>query len=520
MPGSHLRMNVRVTIRPLTHRQQLGTHTMGITQKCHEFSVNWWLVPQWRSRRTWPKPCSVAVVMQNALKLQSEPQLETNPCPLCGESEGTPIADRVAGGHTLDTQSCIQCGAVYQSSSWTSDELLSEYEGEQLGDSAVLVLPIPEGTIGCSDPHYERVRNAQLTGRAHNAITLGYMQTGDRVLQLGCGSGETLTIQREALGVECFGVEVSAELAALATEEHIDTTLTTFDSPDFLFEELDVIEAFHFLQRVPDPLQWLMRSWECLAVGGRIVVEVPNLYHPQGSLDEVFLRPGNLHYWSESTLSALLERAGFTVERVVSTLTLFVVGRKESPEQRDVPYSRQLLTHPEHNHEWIVTRLKSYGAMERIRQTMRKQGPNMDLLHQLVHQLMRPAFGFHVVTVGLDLIDFFLNHRAVGLACLLATAASDGPYEKELTERFAKLAKVIREEGITAVGLPSPAKAPTPARTLATETEKNPTKVVLPERTKVRELMRQIREEFAHRPALQVAQRAPFQPGGPNVVHA
>ncbi len=225
------------------------------------------------------------------LNLQSVPQLETNPCPLCGESEGSPIAERVAGGHTLDTQSCIQCGTVYQSSSWTSDELLIEYEAEQLGDSAVLVLPIPEGTLSCSDPQFERVRNAQLTGRAHNAITLGYMQTGDRVLQLGCGTGETLSIQREVLGVDCFGVEVSTELAALATESRVDTTITTFDSPDFSFEELDVIESFHFLQRVPDPLQWLRRSWECLAVGGRIVIEVPNPIPPARTARRSLLAP-------------------------------------------------------------------------------------------------------------------------------------------------------------------------------------------------------------------------------------
>lgn len=458
--------------------------------------------------------------MQNALKLQSEPQLETNPCPLCSECEGSPIADRVAGGHTLDTQSCLQCGTVYQSSSWTSDELLLEYESEHLGDTAVLVLPIPEGTLGCSDPDYERVRSALLTGRAHNAITLGYMQTGDRVLQLGCGSGETLAIQREVLGIDCFGVEVSSELATLSTEAGVETTLTTFDSPDFAFEELDVIEAFQFLQRVPDPLQWLRRSWECLAVGGRIVIEVPNLYHPQGLLDEVFLRAGHLHYWSESTLAALLQRAGFTVERTVSTLTLFAVGRKESPEMRDVPFTSTLLQQPEHTHDWIATRLKTYAAMERTRQTMRKQGPNMDLMHQLVHQLMKPAFGFHVVNVGLDLIEYFLQHKAIGLACLLATAASEGPYEKELTERFAKLAKVIREEGIAAVGLPSPTKIPAASRTLATETAKKPTKLVRPERTMVAEIMREMRDQFSSRVAMQVSQRAPFQPGRPSIFHA
>lgn len=386
-------------------------------------------------------------MLNAALKLHPEPALDLNPCPLCGGHSGELISEMVAGGHGIDTQTCHHCGAVYQPVSWSSEELLLAYEAEHLGETELVHVPTPEGTITAKEPEYEKVKTTLLTGRAHNALSLAYVQPGDRVLQLGCGSGETLVVQREALGIECFGVELSATLADLAAEQRIDVQLSSLDAPEFDFEELDVIEAFQFLQRVPDPLAWLQRCWDCLAVGGRIVLEVPNLYHPQGSLGESFFRATHLHTWSESTLTALLTRAGFVVERVVSTLTLFAVARKDDATPKDVAFSTALLSHPEHDCQWVAGHLRNYDALEATRAQIRRDGPDLDKMHRLVHLLMKPTFETQVVNACLDLVEYFLDHRAVGLACLVATAASDGPYSAPLCERFAKLAEVIRVEG-------------------------------------------------------------------------
>lgn len=465
----------------------------------------------------------MAPCMPNAmLKIHPEPSLDVNPCPLCGGQSGELISERVAGGHGIDTHSCHHCGTVYQPVSWSSEELHAAYEAEHLGETEILVLPIPEATMTVGDHYFDKVKSALLTGRANNAIALSYMQPGDRVLQLGCGAGETLVAQRDALGIECFGVELSEQLAKMADEHHIEVQLSTFDSPDFRFEELDEIQAFQFIQRVPEPLLWLQRCWDCLAVGGRIVVEVPNLYHPQGPLGEAFLRATHLHSWSESTLTALLRRAGFTVERVVSTLTLFAVGRKESSVPRDIAFSSELLSHPEHDSQWISSRLRNYEAMEKTRAAIRRDGPDMDKMHQLVHQLMKPAFEYHVVSVGLDLIDYFLSHRAVGLACLLATAASEGPYDAELIQRFGTLAKVIREEGVAAVGLPATTDAPAPTQMLRDHTKRQPIKTVPPPARKdlVSAMIEEMRRDFSGKGAFQIPLRAPFNPGGIHQVQA
>jgi SAM-dependent methyltransferase len=475
-----------------------------------------------RRGSSWPAPCIGAGMPNAMLKIHPEPFLDVNPCPLCGGQSGELISERVAGGHGIDTHSCHHCGAVYQPVSWSSEELHAAYEAELLGETETLTLPIPEATMTVGDPFFDKVKSALLTGRANNAIALSYMQPGDRVLQLGCGAGETLVTQREALGIECFGVELSDQIAEVAEDNRIEVQVTSIDSPDFHFEELDEIQAFHFIQRVPDPLLWLQRCWDSLAVGGRIVVEVPNLYHPQGALGEAFLRPTHLHSWSESTLTALLRRAGFVVERVVSTLTLFAVGRKESADARDIAFSSALLSHPEHDSQWVSSRLRNYDAMEKTRASIRRDGPDMDKMHQLVHQLMKPAFDYHVVQVGLDLIDFFLSHRAVGLACLLATAASEGPYDAELAERFAKLAKVIREEGVAAVGLPASTEAPAPTEMLRDHTKRQPTKTAPPPPRKelVAAMIEEMRRDYSGKAAFQIPPRAPFNPGGIQQVQA
>jgi hypothetical protein len=110
--------------------------------------------------------------------------------------------------------------------------------------------------------------------------------------------------------------------------------------------------------------------------------------------------------------------------------------------------------------------------MEQTRCHILQVGPSMDAVHQLVHQLMKPAFSWHVVDVILELVEFFMSHQAVGLACLVATAASEGPYETELTERLARLAHVIRRDGVEAVGLREIRADGAPSKALLRETKR------------------------------------------------
>lgn len=396
----------------------------------------------------------------------AEAKLETTNCPVCDGSGGIEVGTRVREAVGLVTVSCERCGTLYQPRHLDQHALQTTYELEFSQNPTLLSLPIPEGSISTDDPQFEAIRTRWHESQATHAATLGRIQRGDRVLELGCGTGTTLRLQAQKLGVRPLGVAHAPWQADAAREAGLDVQFRPVGDHDFAFEEVDVVQVFHLLQRVPNPLALLRRAWECLAVGGQIVIEVPNALRPIGLLEETFLRATDIVTFSEATLAALMRRAGFTIEKTVSSLSLFVVGRKDSTQRPVVPFNTNLLADPGQDAAWVSSRLQTYAALEHLRAKILNEGPNMDLLHQLVHLLMRPAFGWHIVDVVLALVDNFMGHRAIGLACLVTTAASEGPYEPELTERFAHLAQVIRRDGMSATGLTQAPIAETPAKTL------------------------------------------------------
>jgi SAM-dependent methyltransferase len=401
----------------------------------------------------------------------STPSSEPTPCPLCESTGGVPVGQQVRDGHSLTHVSCHQCGCVYITDPWDADRLSAAYAAE-FAEPTQLALPIDEGALLADDPQYGEVLDTWLKGRATHAASLASIQPGDRVLEIGAGRGETLEYQRKMLRIQPLAVETLESRATVMRAAGIETTVCPLTNPEWSFEHLDIVQVFHHLQRVPEPLALLRRAWESLAVGGRIVVEVPNLYHPHGRLEETFFRATNLCAFSESTLAALLRRAGFSVERTVSSLTLFMVGRKDTPERPVRAFSTNLLAYPEHTAEWVSQRLHNYAAMDKTRRLILEAGPSMDAVHQLVHELMKPAFAWHLVDVVVGLVEFFMGYKAVGLACLVATAASEGPYEPELTERFLRLAQVIRREGMAAVRLSEPTVEVDNSKALVLETRR------------------------------------------------
>jgi SAM-dependent methyltransferase len=361
---------------------------------------------------------------------------------------------------------CSTCGCVYLAQRPSDEILCLAYAAEYAEGTGMLALPTNEGGIATNDPGYAAVAHAWYSGRATHALELGAIQMGDRVLELGSGDGLTLCLQQELRNIRPLGLECLDARAARAEASGISTQVLPLTVTEFSVAPVDVVQTFHHLQRVPDPLKLLRSAWQALNVGSRIIVEVPNVCHPYGDLEGTFLRPTDLVYFSESTLCALLRRAGFTIERTVNSLTLFVVGRKDSQARAVSDFSQRLLAQPEQDAAWISERLLTYAAMERLRQRVLQDGPDVDSLHQLVHWMTKPAFVWHVVDVVLNLVEFFMTHQAVGLACLTATAASQGPYEAELTDRFARLAQVIRDDGVAAVGLLSTTPSPAAVQTL------------------------------------------------------
>jgi 2-polyprenyl-3-methyl-5-hydroxy-6-metoxy-1,4-benzoquinol methylase len=103
-----------------------------------------------------------------------------------------------------------------------------------------------------------------------------------RLLDLGCGSGATVALVKEARSVEwAGGVEIdqaSAEAARAVCDEvwAIDAAHTSFEH-EIAASSLDLVLCLDVLEHLADPWTMVRRLSPLIAPGGRLIVSVPNI---------------------------------------------------------------------------------------------------------------------------------------------------------------------------------------------------------------------------------------------------
>lgn len=136
-------------------------------------------------------------------------------------------------------------------------------------------------------------------------------------LDVGCGGGGFLKVAAAA-GYEVQGVEPSPAAEIASAQYNIPvykSDLTTMLS-ELSTAEYGVISYFHVLEHVFDPLAELQVARQLLNEKSLLVIEVPFFdtfsWKIFGSRHRHFYR-GHRHYFNETSMRALLSRAGFSV---------------------------------------------------------------------------------------------------------------------------------------------------------------------------------------------------------------
>lgn len=152
-----------------------------------------------------------------------------------------------------------------------------------------------------------------------------------RILEVGCAEGKLGEVVKGRFSLEYDGVELSQdrELARARLNQVFGTPAGQVQSSPY-----DLIISFHVLEHIARPQEEL-RAWSgLLAPGGRILIEVPNQAgHPLLVEDR---NPEHLHQFTPTSLTLLLDRSGFTCEKLTT-------GHYESPVYPD---SIRVLAHP------------------------------------------------------------------------------------------------------------------------------------------------------------------------------
>ena len=366
---------------------------------------------------------------------------------MCGvSSSGLEVGTRGRFNMNVRNIACDHCALVYQSPRPTRDAMAEYYATsyrEHYGD-----IGYPTAGGGHARPEdvgFQAAMDAWHRHQACNARLLGETQPGDQVLEVGCRHGRTLCLMRDEIGIEPYGIEpglAEAEQANLAGVSCFAGTIEEYDPGELRFDQ---IQIFHVLEHLHDPLSALIRVRSWLKPGGRMVIEVPNVYQPYGLLQENFFQNAHLTNFSESTLRVLLVRAGYSVLRTLDQAALFAVAvPDEAATALPLPFLPRLLPNASESAIWVADRLKTYEILERLRQLLLATGPTMELLNELAGTLKRPGFVPHTVNTVMEMAEYFVQQEAPRAAVFVAVAASLGPYPPGVCAGFQNLAMQLQ----------------------------------------------------------------------------
>jgi 2-polyprenyl-3-methyl-5-hydroxy-6-metoxy-1,4-benzoquinol methylase len=168
---------------------------------------------------------------------------------------------------------------------------------------------------------------AWLRGLAAYHLSLIAAQRSGRLLDVGCGAGYFVAEARKG-GWDAEGIDLNAGAVTVARErDGLRVQQGRIEDLDLPPESFDAVTLWDSLEHMEDPRATLVTARRLLRAGGMLAVSTPNidglyprLSYPVGRATGYWTHPeppAHLFQFSTSTLTRLLGRTGFEVERVV-----------------------------------------------------------------------------------------------------------------------------------------------------------------------------------------------------------
>ena len=237
-------------------------------------------------------------------KLHSKPAEKG--CPACGASDHLPLSHIPYGERIIKVVVCCHCAIGYQRNPLSSEDLVRYYRRQNVFHSTA------DGS-----------RQASLIRSRMTFLDSVFREVGNRggrplVMDVGCGYG--LFLGSLPTSWERIGLELNPQRAASARERYrINVLEQRLEEIELPTAAIDLATAFGLLEHLPNPLQFLLAIRRILKPGGYGVVNVPDLDNPLIAFSR-FFSVEHILYFTRSSLTALLARAGFKVVKIGQTV--------------------------------------------------------------------------------------------------------------------------------------------------------------------------------------------------------
>ncbi len=242
-------------------------------------------------------------------------------CRVCGGERHTVIDREVVNGLTFTIARCEDCSLIYVRERYC--DLSPDYIHLEPRD-------MDENRIWGQGRHKEKTFR-QCLDLASHLLSLPSREQDEfkpRILDVGCATGGFLNIAQD--DYDCYGFDASPAQADYA-KRYFPNVRNAIGFSDYLTKIHHAPDSFHLitmwdvLEHIRDPIPFLKDISQGLAPGGVFFAAVPAATPMLIKRRVRWIWPGftwspheHVAYYSPSTLSTLLERAGLKVLRVFS----------------------------------------------------------------------------------------------------------------------------------------------------------------------------------------------------------
>ena len=247
-------------------------------------------------------------------RLLASDEISSPPCPVCGVREKELLYkvfdhEFATSDDVFDLNKCSSCGTTY----------LSPRPNEK---AFKIIYPDDYGNYHTKSEelsYVQRVSHLRQSKKIKSLVSSLIHKSEFSVLDVGCGDGFFLDRIKEAFpSANTFGIEPDATAARIVGMSHgiFNGFIEDFKTD----KKYDLIISSHVIEHLADPVNFLRNVSKFLNVGGKIIIDTPNLSCLQS---RIFSKHwGGIHaprHWTLFDQKSLLlsaDRAGLKVKLV------------------------------------------------------------------------------------------------------------------------------------------------------------------------------------------------------------